>query len=167
MAIVLNQPRSARGKYFTIETSGGTLVHDLDADLVTGPAQAIAAAIGAGIKAISAAAAPATLRYRESVKRALANGSAWAQKRYPRGITSSTKLFEASGELESGITATVQGDTATITAPADRLGDLPGAAPGSTLQRLRALVPALENPFGDTGVRAALEATLSRLIQAG
>ncbi len=102
-------------------------------ELGKGPATAIATAVGKGIAAIASSASPATIRRRRS-----------------DGITS-TRLFNATGKLAAGIRAAAAGDGYEITAPADRLSE-PGMA-----EQLAELVPAIRDPLGDAGVKAAVE----------
>ena len=164
--IRLNEPRSVRAGGVSIETTGDVIELDTSVDLVSGAATALRDAIAAGIRGISASVSPATLVYREKAKRAFERGAAWAVARYGGGREpgSSSRLFNDSGELAAGIGVTVGPDGASVTVPADRLGDLPGAPPGSTLERLRTLVPALAAPLDVPGVREAIAAAWARLV---
>jgi len=105
------------------------------------PADAIARAISAGIENIAAQASAATIA-----------------KRRAQGI-SSTKLFNATGELSRGIRSDFTPDGAyEVSAPADRLQDPDVAA------RLVELVPALQDPI-QPSVQAAIEATADAMIK--
>lgn len=146
--ITINAPPSVRAGRFRVEIESEPITHDFDeAALGEGPARAIAAAIAEGIRAITEPAAAATIRARRAA-----------------GILS-TRLFNATGKLARGIDAIARGEAWSINAPADRLGgDREGA---ELLERLRELVGALRDPLGEPRVRAAIEASLERMIQVG
>jgi len=151
--LTLNESRVHQAGRLRVEVTAEPIVHDFDARaLGEGPARAIADAIRAGIRVIATAAAPATLRRRRA-----------------EGVTT-TGLFNATGHLARDLTAAWRGDEWAIDAPADRLVAGAGRdadALARMLERLAELVPVLHDPIAAPGVRAAIEATLARLIQRG
>lgn len=166
MGTTINESRTIEVDGVRIEVRGSPIDHDFDvAKLGAGPAQAILAAIVAGIRGITTSAAPATLVYRAAAARALAKGKAWAVARYgDRAPGTSAELYNDSGELAGAIALQANGDTFEIAAPADRF-TAGGTTPTSLFERLRALVPALADPTTVSSVQDAIAATWLLLVR--
>jgi hypothetical protein len=97
---------------YTVEFRAEPIVHNLDPmALGKGPALAIADFLRGRIAAVTATAAPATLRARKSAAKAVAASKAWATKRYAGGKigamppAQSTSLFRDSGRLIRSVVA--------------------------------------------------------------
>jgi hypothetical protein len=166
--------RKSGKKHVTITISSTPI------DIVTDPiavgrpvAEAIAAAITAGIKAIDVVASTGTLLRRKYAADAFAAGKSWATRRYSGGRTGakapnqSDKLFNDSGRFAEGIVANVNGVEQgwTINATVNRLdpSTFSGDAFTRMLARLRELVPALQNPLAERSVIEAARATWEKM----
>lgn len=161
---------------FTFSIKSEPIFHNFDPiALGAKPAAAIRDAISAGIRAIAAAASPATLLKRKYARAALERGAKWAVTRYAGGRTGVTApgggdaLFNDSGRLAGGIF--VRQNPAekswTVNVPANRLDPSTFADRGAfvaMVDRLRALVPAIANPFSIPAVITAIESTLNEVL---
>lgn len=149
----INDSYTVRRGGHSVEVRGEPIDHDLDERrLGEGPARAIRDAIVAGIRAIGAQAAPATIAKR--------------QRRSPP--SSSTTLFNDTGHLADGMTVDASGEEWAIAAPPDRFGPAIAREPGRLEQmliRLRELVPAIADPMADPRVRAAVERSVDVLLR--
>lgn len=157
--IVLNQPLRSRtsksGKErFTINVRSEPLIHNLDpSKLGRGPAEAIAEALRAKVKAIGASAAAATLAYRARAAKSFAAGAPWATRRYAGGRigamapNQSSAAFNDSGRFAASLVAAPnpKEHSWTINVAANRL-DSSSGAPVRIFRRLVELVPEFANP---------------------
>lgn len=148
---------------FVVVVKSEKLIVNMNAKaLGKGPALAIVEYLRQQVLAINERAAPATLLARAVAKRALARGAPWAMKRYAGGRTGelvpdqTDRLFNDSERFAQTISANAKGDSWTINVAANRLSPetLDGkagrggiAALGAVWDRLKALVPAFNNPL--------------------
>lgn len=147
----IGQSFEARGAHSSVSCTAEGIEVELDEmTLAQRPARALLEAIVTGIRAISEAAAPATLK-----------------RRARAGITGS-RLFNASGRLAEllGLRADTASKSYDITAPPDRL-DLHtfGGELGKVIERLRELVPALRAPLDVPAFKNALEQTVTAMFR--
>ena len=159
--IVLNEGLESRtsktGKTrYTIRVTAEPIAVNLDAKALGAPvAQAIAHHFRERVRGISAVAAPATLKARESAQRAFKAGKAWAMKRYaggrigPMEPNQTNTAFNDSRRFADSITANASKDNAwRINVAANRLDERTAGASGvqRIWQRLVQLVPEFGNP---------------------
>lgn len=145
--ITINEPYTARSGNVSITVESEPVVHTFDERaLGEGPAKAISDAIAAGIRAITETAAASTV-----AKRKRTNPGA------------SDRLFNDSGTLAAGIAAIASGVDWLITVPPNRLDPATTFAT-RMMARLRELVPALNDPLSVPAVKAAIEASVRKMI---
>lgn len=170
--------RKSGKKHVTLSISTEPIFVDLDPiALGKGPAEAIAKAIGDGIKAITEVAATGTVLTRKYAADAFAKGKTWATKRYSGGRTGATppnqsdRFANDSGRLANGITANqnMQEKSWTINVPANRFdpASFSGAQFQQWLDKLYRLVPALQKPLDQPAVREAISRGIDEAIQKG
>src|SRR3990167_2825752 len=161
---------------YTLTVTAEPIIHDFSEEkLGEGPAMAIRDAITKQIKAITEVVKLSTLKRREQSKDALARGVPSAVARYSGGRTGakapsgSVRFGNDSGRLAEGIF--VRQNTAeknwTIKVPANRLDPSTFKVYGDFLamvERLRAHVPVLANPFGDRDVAKAIEKGIGEVL---
>ena len=152
---------------YSISVDAEPLLLSLSREKIGKPvADAIRDAIQAGIRAISAQAKPETIKRRERAKVAMANGKAWALKRYAGGRTGASTpgqandLYNDSGRFAAGLVVqqnTTEG-TFAINVPANRLDPSTFTPLRFTemVRRLGELVPALRNPFDVPAVQESI-----------
>lgn len=156
-----------------VEVTADPVTVDLDpGGILQAAAEVATEVIRAGVRAISATAAPATLEARAKAAKAWAAGKRWARERYPNGPPLHRTLFNASGRLASHLAARAvkRGEDVTweVTAPADRFGETFGLADFERMvSRLRELVPALADPLADPRVAAAVERAVDKMVAVG
>lgn len=162
MRVRINEPRSTGPGRFQINVRSRPIEFNLDpAELGAGIADAIRDAIAAGIAAITERVAPATVRYREEARRALARGARWAVDRFGRhGVPAGDRLFAG---LDQELEVQPDGDTYRIGIA--RPFNAPGASPEALLDRLRELVPAITDPFSSSSVQAAIAEAWAKLVR--
>jgi len=151
---------------YTITVTAEPIIHNFSAEkLGEGPAIAIREAIVKQIKAITEVANLATIKRRQNAAKAIQAGK--TDKRYSGGRmgaippSGSVRLFNDSGRLADGIFVrqNPQEKNWTINVPANRLDPSTFKSQGAfvgMVNRLRELVPALVNPFGDKDVAQAI-----------
>ena len=159
---------------YTLTVTAEPIIHNFSAEkLGEGPALAIREAIVKQIKAITEVANLATIKRRQSAAKAIQAGK--NDKRYSGGRmgamppSGSVRLFNDSGRLADGIF--VRQNPAeknwTINVAANRLDPSTFKSHGAfvgMVNRLRQLVPALVNPFGDKDVVHAIEAGIGDVL---
>jgi LPS sulfotransferase NodH len=177
--LVLNQgyefKTSKTGKVRTVVlVQSEPLVYSFDDKTIArGPAQAIADTMRRKIEDVSEEAAPATLAYRKRAAKALAEGKAWAVKRYAGGKTGltppaqTTQALHDSGRLAKSIVANWhEGDQVwRVNVAANRLDPTTSNWERVWL-RLISLVPEFGNPgawLEDFTVRRALEEATKKM----
>jgi hypothetical protein len=113
---------------YTMEVSGDSILVNTDPKtLGKGPAEAIAAVLRERISSVSAVVSPATMRAREVAAKALAEGKAWAVKRYGGGRigtmapNQSDRMFSDSGRFAKSVAVGATSDGYTINVAANRL----------------------------------------------
>lgn len=160
---------------YSISVDAEPLLLSLSREKIGKPvADAIRDAIRAGIRAISAPAATATNERRTRARKAMAEGKAWALKRYAGGRSGSsspgqsTNLYNDSGRFAAGLVVqqnTTEG-TFTINVPANRLDPSTFTPLRFTemVRRLGELVPALRNPFEVPAVQESIEAVVGDVM---
>lgn len=143
--------------------------------LGAGAATAIAKRVGAGIRAITAFASPATIRKRQYAKEH--QSESWVQKRYgggrigftPPGGASAVRLFNDSQRLSRNVVAraTDRGEF-TINVPANRFNPVTfGTGLTAVLARFFQLVDVLRDPgliSADPGFRDSVDKTVLNMI---
>jgi len=159
---------------YTITVTAEPIIHNFSAEkLGEGPAIAIRDVIVKQIKAITEVANLATIKRRQSAAKAIQAGK--TDKRYSGGRmgamapSGSVRLFNDSGRLADGIFVrqNPQEKNWTINVPANRLDPSTfksQAAFVGMVNRLRELVPALVNPFGDKDVIHAIEVGIGEVL---
>lgn len=159
---------------YTITVTAEPIIHNFSEEkLGEGPAEAIKAAIVKQIKGITEVANLSTIKRRQSAARSIQAGKTDA--RYSGGRigamppSGSVRLFNDSGRLADGIFVrqNPQEKNWTINVPANRLDPSTFksfASFTSMVNRLRELVPALVNPFGDRDVIKAIEAGIDGVL---
>lgn len=134
----------------TIRVQAETLELDLDPmRLGAAVARAIRDEVAAGIRAITRAAAPATIK-----------------KRIRQGIAS-THLFNATGRLVAllELVADQAAKRYAVTVPADHFdATFPADRRAAVLELLHELVPALRAPFDVPRIRQALEQAIASIV---
>jgi hypothetical protein len=134
---------------------------DVDA-LLADPsvAEAIRDAIAADIHAITKTVAPATRKFRDAARKALAAGKPWAVRRYgTRAPSTSDTMFNDSGALAAGLKIEKTAEGWAIVAEHEL------AARHGGIEQLAALVPVLRDPFNDPRVQAAIGTSLAHAIR--
>lgn len=164
---------------YTVEVKGDSLLINADPkSLGKAPAEAIVATLREKMRAITAVASPATQRFREASAKAVAEGKAYALKRYGGGKTGtkapnqSNRLFNDSGRFIEGLIANANGQGWTINMPSNRLSpDTLSGGEGALVRIYRRLID-LVPEFGDTRkllesskVVKALEGGIKDMIQ--
>jgi hypothetical protein len=137
-----------------------------DATLVDPVAAAIRDAIAAGIRALSAPAAAATIKARDVAARALGRGAGWARDRYTDGAPGATRrAWNDSGELARDLDVThLGGGAAAVSAPPNRFQ---GARGAELFARLVDVVPVLRDTLTDPLVVAAIERAAAAMVRVG
>lgn len=156
--IVINMPlrrrESKTGKVrHTIDVIAEPLIHDLSPKtLGASVAVAIADALRRRVLAITAQAAPATIKARAVAAKAFADGKSWAKKRYGGGRigemppNQTTRAFNDSGRFAKSIVAQAQDETYVVNVAANRLNSAGAGSVERIFARLVELVPAFANP---------------------
>lgn len=177
---VINQPlrkhESKSGKVrYSISMKSEALVIGLDAaTLGDQVSKAMAAELRARVEGITAEAAPATIKARESAARAVAKGEPWAVKRYSGGKigamppNQSRRAFNDSGRFAKSIVAQAAPGKWRINVASNRLDPSTGSV-DRIWARLTQLVPAfvdlsllMDAPAVEQGVRRGLEAMITK-----
>lgn len=156
----------------TLEIEGDSIGVGLDPRAYGKPvAEAMAELVRERIKTIAARAAPATIAARKRAKKALAEGAAWATRRYAGGRIGtrepdqSDRLFNDSGRLAESIAVGArpgeEGFTVNVAANRFDASTFGGgiAALQRMYQRLIEFIPELREPrlfFDNIGVRKAV-----------
>jgi hypothetical protein len=171
--------KSGTATRYSVGITSEPILHDLDPiKLGEGPAKAIVDVIRRQVRGITEFASLATRKRRESAAKAFARGEEWAMDRYAGGRigmmppNTTGRLFNDSGRLEFGLFARENKveKSWTINVPANRLdpktfnGGV--AAMAGMFDRLRRLVPALNNPrtlIDSPEVAASINASLRQL----
>lgn len=162
---------------FTVSFYSEPLIANLDPVAIgKGVAEAMAKALGDGIRAITQKAEDSTIAKRVEAIGALARGARWATKRYSGGRTGSKppnadgqgRLFNDSDRLAGGIFARPNRDGEwTVNVPANRFD--PSTFNGKAadlvkmVERLKQLVPILADP----AKLFALPAVAAAVVEAG
>jgi len=141
--VVLNEPFQVPGELASVTVQSERIEHTFDEQaLGEGPAEAIRDAIARQIRAVTAAASPATVAKRQS---------------------GSTRLLNDTGRLVRELAATPAADGSwNIVAPP---GLRDPSTYGATLEKLRELVLAARDPTTAPEVRAAVEKTVPQMIR--
>lgn len=164
---------------YTVEVTGDSIVVNTDPKSLGRPvAEAIAEHLKERIRGITAAAAPATIKAREAAAKALAQGKAWAVKRYSGGrIGSRTPgqhktLFRDSGRLEESIAVGATNDGYVVNVAANRFSpDTFDGGEGALQQmfaKLKQYIPELADPskwFDATRVQKAVAESIGDALQ--
>lgn len=168
----------------TLEIEGDSIGIGLDPRAYGKPvAEAMAELVRERIKTIAARAAPATIAARKRAKKALAEGAAWATRRYAGGRLGtrqpdeSDRLFNDSGRLAESVAVGARPDEEgfTINVAANRFDPKTFTGGFAKLQamyqRLLDFVPELREPrlfFDNIGVaKAVREAVTDNVIKVG
>jgi hypothetical protein len=142
---------------YTVTMTADPILHDFaQAKLSRTVPDALAALLRRQIEAITAPAAPSTIKSREYAANAFERGESWARKKYgggrigdmkPNGAPTGTgKLFNDSGRFAKSVVAmqNIEEGTFTINVAANRLRpeSFPAGAYDRMIERLRQLAPA-------------------------
>ena len=177
--VIVNQPLRQRTSRtgavrYTIDVKSEPLIYNLDPkELEQAAATAIAEELRVQVKAISAEAAPTTLRARASAAKAYAAGKPWAVKRYsggkigPMAPTGSTRAFNDSGRFAASIVAMAKAGKWVVNVAGNRLNPTQVGSVERVFARLAELVPAFANQrllLQSANVRKALELGMQSMI---
>lgn len=177
---VLNQGLEMRGggtgkQRVVVRVVSEPLVINTDPEfLAMAPTKRLAAYLKQQVLAITAQAAPATLKYRQAALAAFVRGKPWAMARYSGGRTGSKpplrsdRAFNDSERFAEGITATQSKDGTDswrVNVPANRLSDDTSGGFEHIWNKLVSLVPAFGDPLKSGAIEEGIKWSLQNMTK--